>query len=110
MKNKPVLENILIDNLDDLAENKFGIKEPDGGTPFKGALDLIIVPGLGFAENGYRIGYGGGYYDHFLANQPKALKIGVGFPIQLMPDLPSDDHDVPMDILIIGNKTLYTKA
>jgi 5-formyltetrahydrofolate cyclo-ligase len=71
--------------------------------------DLIIVPGVAFAKSGYRIGYGGGYYDYFLANQKKALKIGVGYPMQLMNDLPSEDQDIPLDILVIGNKIIYTK-
>jgi 5-formyltetrahydrofolate cyclo-ligase len=60
----------------------------------------VIVPGLGFSENGYRIGRGMGFYDRFLA-QPDflGLSCGLAFHQQLCPDLPILDHDVPLSML-----------
>lgn len=84
-----------------------GIPETSSNVIFTGKYDLILVPGVVFDRLGYRIGYGGGYYDHFLANQPSALKIGVGFPLQFSRSaLPHEEHDIPVDYLILGHKKI----
>lgn len=67
-------------------------------------FDVIIVPMLGFDVNLHRIGYGGGYYDRFLAGQPKAMKIGVCYESGFIRDLPTEDHDIPTDIIITEEK------
>ncbi len=64
-------------------------------------FDLIIIPCLAFDEAGYRLGWGGGFYDRFLAAQPSALKIGVCFHNGLAESgLPRESHDVPLDRII----------
>jgi 5-formyltetrahydrofolate cyclo-ligase len=64
-------------------------------------FELIIVPCLAFDEANYRLGWGGGYYDKFLANQPQALKIGVCFSNGLVENgLPHEPHDVQLDKLV----------
>ena len=64
-------------------------------------FDAIIVPMLGFdPKTLHRIGYGGGYYDKFLATQPQAQKIGVCFAQGKVKDLPSEPHDVALDWVI----------
>jgi 5-formyltetrahydrofolate cyclo-ligase len=80
-----------------LRAGRFGILEPDG-PPFVGPIDLIIVPGLAFGRDGSRLGYGGGYYDRFLARpeQENALRCGAGYPFQLVDCLPTEPHDVPL--------------
>jgi len=64
-------------------------------------IDLVIVPGVVFDRKGYRIGYGGGYYDRFLpllnANVPK---ISLAFDLQLINRVPRDYYDIPVDIII----------
>jgi 5-formyltetrahydrofolate cyclo-ligase len=81
-----------------------GIREPDAGTgkpiPLN-LIDLVIVPGLGFTPNGFRIGRGMGFYDRFLA-QPDfvGLSCGMGFEDQVMADLPVLDHDIPLGMLV----------
>src|SRR5438876_108311 len=78
-----------------------GMREPLSGNPIPlDLIDLVIVPGLGFTENGYRIGRGMGFYDRFLA-QPEFIGVscGLAFEEQLMPDLPVLDHDVPLSML-----------
>jgi 5-formyltetrahydrofolate cyclo-ligase len=67
----------------------------------KQQFDLIIVPCLGYDEDCYRLGLGGGFYDRFLAGQPKALKIGLAFGDGLVKrGLPREPHDIPLDEII----------
>ena len=78
-----------------------GIREPIAGNPMPvNTIDLVIVPGLGFTNRGYRIGRGMGFYDRFLA-QPEFLGIscGLAFGEQVVDDLPILDHDVPLGML-----------
>jgi 5-formyltetrahydrofolate cyclo-ligase len=80
-----------------------GIREPDAGTgkpiPID-LIDLVIVPGLGFTAEGFRIGRGMGFYDRFLA-QPEFVGVscGLAFEEQIVPALPVLDHDVPLSML-----------
>ena len=66
------------------------------------SIDLILVPGLAFDAYGHRCGRGKGYYDRFLS-QPKvkAKTIGVGFDFQCLPIVPTDEHDIVLDDLIL---------
>jgi 5-formyltetrahydrofolate cyclo-ligase len=78
-----------------------GVREPIAGNPMPvDFVDLVIVPGLGFTETGYRIGRGMGFYDRFLA-QPAfvGLSCGLAFTQQLIEDLPVLDHDMPLSML-----------
>ncbi len=65
------------------------------------SLELVLVPGLAFSREGHRLGRGGGYYDRFLAALPSGVRrIGVGFGIQMLDDLPVEAHDAGMDEVI----------
>ncbi len=93
---------------EDLKPGSFGILEPQ--TPFPslpGELDLILVPALGFSKNGHRIGYGKGYYDHFL-KQCAAVKIGLAFHEQIINNEGpfEEDHDIAMDFIITDQALL----
>ena len=105
-RKKPEMIHVVTPDLDHLRVNNFGIRESSSKLIYQGPYDLILVPGVLFAHNGYRIGYGGGYYDYFLAQHPRVLKIGVGFPLQLVPTLPYTDHDVTVDWLVLGKYQL----
>ncbi|HVS78880.1 MAG TPA: 5-formyltetrahydrofolate cyclo-ligase [Candidatus Saccharimonadales bacterium] len=64
-------------------------------------FDLIVVPVLAFDKDNYRLGWGGGWYDRFLANQPQALKIGLAYQNSFVPGgLPREPHDIPLDKVI----------
>lgn len=67
---------------------------------------LIIAPMLAFDKSGYRLGYGGGFYDRFLAGQDQALTIGLCYELGSLARLPRDDHDIPLHI-IVTEKTIY---
>ena len=87
-----------------LIENRWRIPEPDpvhAQIIEVNRLDAVLIPLLAFANNGFRVGYGGGYYDRFLSQcKPETLKVGLSFfpPVQQIDDL--DQHDVPMDVCI----------
>jgi len=71
-------------------------------------MDLLIVPGLGFTKEGLRLGFGGGYYDRYLMNYAKKT-VALAFEIQLMDNLPIEDHDLPVDKMITNKSTYITK-
>ena len=62
-------------------------------------IDLILVPGIGFDNNGNRVGRGKGYYDKLL-NNSKAIKVGVCFPFQVFDSIPMEGLDIKMDYII----------
>ena len=86
---------------DDLSMGAFGIMEPTG-EPFTSLaeIDLAVVPGMAFDTRGNRLGRGKGYYDRFLSQLPQATKVGLCFPFQKFPGVPTDENDVRMDLVI----------
>lgn len=93
-----------------LAPGYQGIPEPtcSAGRVFQAEhLDIVVVPGLLFDRNGYRLGYGGGYYDRFLAQKAsQALRIGLAFSCQVRDSIPVQSHDMPLDILVTEEEVL----
>lgn len=78
-----------------------GVREPTTGKPIPlDLIDLVIVPGLGFTDKGYRIGRGMGFYDRFLA-QPEFIggSCGLAFEEQVVEQVPVLDHDIPLSML-----------
>ncbi|MGE5308287.1 MAG: 5-formyltetrahydrofolate cyclo-ligase [Deltaproteobacteria bacterium] len=82
----------------------YGILEPALKTPVAlKELDLIIVPGLAFDEKGGRLGRGKGYYDAFLAKLPTETRsIGLAYDFQVLPSVPTADHDVNVHKVIFA--------
>lgn len=70
-------------------------------------FDVVIVPMLGFDTSLQRVGYGGGYYDRFLAGQHGARKIGVCYEAGKVEQIPIEPHDIPLDMIITESHT-YT--
>jgi len=87
-----------------LINNQWKIPEPDPETSLKVLpvdIDAVLIPLLAFDKRGFRVGYGGGYYDRFLAQcKPKILKLGLSFfePVEEITDL--NAYDIPMDFCI----------
>jgi 5-formyltetrahydrofolate cyclo-ligase len=79
-----------------------GVREPVGGKPVPiDLIDMVIVPGLGFTNTGYRVGRGMGFYDRFLAQADYiGLSCGLAFEEQVVPSLPVLDHDMPLSMLV----------
>lgn len=108
LKNEKRLIPKRIFSLDELFYGAYGILEPnvDAPTIDSSLLDVIVVPGSVFDKNGYRTGYGGGYYDRFLDNT-SATRIGVCFDFQLVNDVFPEKHDKRMDFIITEKYILY---
>ena len=70
-------------------------------------IQLIIVPGIAFDERGYRLGYGGGYYDRFLSQPHQATTAGLAYSFQLVDKLPVATHDIKLDLVITERGILY---
>jgi len=83
-----------------LARHPYGMFEPDASLPViePGALDLVFAPGVAFDRRGYRLGFGGGFYDRFLP-RVTAIKIGVVYAALIVDHVPNDPHDQRVDFL-----------
>lgn len=96
----------------DLVEGSYGIKEPapelrQHYSPE--ALDIIVVPAVAFSQKGYRIGYGGGYYDRFLPQLPeRTISFGLTYDKLLLPELPKESHDIPVDYVVTEKQIINT--
>lgn len=81
---------------DELAAGAFGIPEPVATEPWR--PDCLLLPMVGFDAEGFRLGYGGGYFDRTLADwQPRPLLIGVAFELARLDSVLPQPHDVPVD-------------
>jgi 5,10-methenyltetrahydrofolate synthetase len=64
-------------------------------------IDLILVPGLAFSEDGHRLGRGGGFFDRLLAGRgASAFKLAICFSFQVQPQVPVEGHDIQMNAVI----------
>lgn len=98
-----------VDDEGDLVEGMFGIREPAEHAPQvgRGAVDVVIVPGVAFDESGMRLGYGGGYYDRLLPTlPPHALHVGYAYDEQVVDELPAEEHDVHMDLVVTPTRVI----
>lgn len=69
-------------------------------------IDLIIAPGVGFDENGHRIGHGKGYYDNLLRESKNVLIIGLAFEVQIVKKIPTDSHDLPVHKIVTERRVI----
>ena len=103
-------------DFDRLTPARFGIPEPDEGCPAVSPADLsgalILVPALAFDHEGYRLGYGGGYYDRFLQglleeNIP-VITVGLAFSACVTEILPRNPYDIPVQIILDERRIITT--
>jgi 5-formyltetrahydrofolate cyclo-ligase len=89
-----------------MEEDAYGIPKPKDTellTP-----TLLFVPCVGYGPGGYRLGYGGGFYDRMLANlSPKPVAVGLGFGSGFVSDLEPEAHDMPLDAILNDNGVVW---
>lgn len=94
---------------EELEESFYGLREPDVNRcslSKRSDIDLVIVPGLVFDERGYRIGYGGGYYDRFLTGECPFSTISLCYECQVVKVLPVDTYDRPVNWLVTPERVI----
>lgn len=96
---------------EDLEIGAYGIREPKPfcsvATPEE--LDLILVPGIAFDTQGFRLGFGEGYYDRFLP-RARGISIGLAYSFQLQETVFPEAHDWPVDFVVTEDMTIETAA
>lgn len=93
-----------LDDLDAVAEGYCKIPEPIADGPeADDPRALVLMPGLAFDPEGHRMGYGGGFYDKFLAAEPEHPTAALCYDFQVLPFLDTEDHDIPVDTVIWSN-------
>ncbi|MFC2028761.1 5-formyltetrahydrofolate cyclo-ligase [Chloroflexota bacterium] len=92
-----------------LVRHKYGMLEPDVSLPSvpPSRVDLVLVPGLAFDLQGWRLGYGGGFYDVFLSESPGLDALGVTYHAFLKDELLHMDHDIPVQHLVTEEGMLH---
>lgn len=92
---------IYITDLAQVEKGYAGIPEPVADGPVADdKTALVLMPGLAFDPKGHRIGYGGGYYDKFLAAEPDHPTVALCYDFQMLPELKTDDYDIPVDLVL----------
>lgn len=106
---KGIMTFYSINSFNDLQNGRFGIKEPIVSSCKKiDSYDntVVIVPALCVSRNGFRLGYGGGYYDRFLADK-SVTSIGLCYNDLIIDNIDINDYDIPLDIIITENELIY---
>ena len=98
--------DFVVYNPQQLVKTSFGLLEPQGDLEVVDAsqIDLIHVPGLAFTTEGYRIGYGGGYYDRYLKHF-SGNTLSTVYPCQIRDFIP-EDHDIPVQEVLVDERNL----
>jgi len=103
----PILSNT------ELIPGKFGIREPSISSDLSDScvsdnIDLLLVPGIAFDIYGYRIGYGYGYYDRFIAKKKNSfISIGLAYEFQVCDNVPRTENDQKINVLVTEKRILY---
>ena len=92
---------LYLDDLTKVSKGYAGIPEPIADGPVADdETALVLMPGLAFDPQGHRIGYGGGFYDKFLAAEPNHPTLALCYEFQLLPELDTEEHDIPVDTVL----------
>lgn len=92
---------IWMDDLTKVEKGYAGIPEPIADGPIADdPTALVLMPGLAFDSTGNRMGYGGGFYDKFLAAEPGHPTLALCYDFQMLPHLQTEAHDIPVDTVL----------
>lgn len=104
-----IMEMVTVESNSPMTTGAFGIQEPDIKLPAARhqSFDLVIVPALAYDRQGFRLGYGGGYYDRFLATLPlSTLTIGLCYQCMLLDEVPRNRYDQAVAVVITETQVL----
>ncbi|MBO7253096.1 MAG: 5-formyltetrahydrofolate cyclo-ligase [Oscillospiraceae bacterium] len=92
---------IFLDDLTKVEKGYANIPEPIADEPVADdETALVLMPGLAFDPEGHRIGYGGGFYDKFLAAEPNHPTLALCYEFQMLPKLETEEHDIPVNYVL----------
>ena len=92
---------IYMDDLSKVEKGYANIPEPIADEPVaEDKTALVLMPGMAFTTDGKRMGYGGGFYDKFLAAEPDHPTVALCYDFQMVEDLPTEDYDIPVDCVL----------
>ena len=92
---------IYMEDLSQVEKGYAGIPEPIADDPIADdETALVLMPGMAFDPQGHRIGYGGGFYDKFLASEPNHPTLALCYEFQMLPSLETEEHDIPVDCVL----------
>lgn len=101
-----------VSDLDELKENRFGLKEPFSSkkeVPLEG-IDIFFVPGVAFDERGYRVGYGTGCYDRAFASlRAHPHLYGLAYDFQVVGEVSEQEHDIRVEEVITEKRVIYCR-
>ncbi|MDE1769068.1 MAG: 5-formyltetrahydrofolate cyclo-ligase [Thaumarchaeota archaeon] len=97
-----------ISSLSDLEPGSFGVMEPKEKCETVKNLDVVLVPSIALTREGYRLGYGFGFYDRYLHGK-KSKKIGMSYAKNVLKTFPHDNHDVKMNCLVTEDAVIHVK-
>lgn len=92
---------IYLEDLTQVSKGYAGIPEPIADAPVaEDQRALVLMPGLAFDPQGHRIGYGGGFYDRFLAKEPHHPTLALCYEFQMQAHLDTEEFDIPVDTVL----------
>ena len=92
---------LFMDDLSKVEKGYAGIPEPIADEPVADdETALVLMPGMAFDPQGHRIGYGGGFYDKFLAQEPNHPTLALCYDFQVLPHLETEEFDIPVDCVL----------
>ena len=106
VKNELVFKKV--SRLSELEIGNFAIMEPKDRCETVKKLDVIIVPAIALTREGYRLGYGFGYFDRYL-HKKRSKKIALSYAKQIVKSIPHDSHDIKMDCIVPEDEVIYPK-
>jgi 5-formyltetrahydrofolate cyclo-ligase len=104
--------SIYFHTADGLEPGRFQLQEPPAGSPRVAPddIDVMLVPGVAYDDHGHRLGQGRGYYDRYLEQAPRALRLGLCHAFQLVAAVPHRTGDQPVDYIVTPDGARKTGA
>lgn len=105
-----VMEAAQLDSVATAVNGEYGIRTAPAENPAASpdTLDLILVPGVAFDEDGRRLGHGAAFYDHFLPKAQQASWVGIAWDMQIVPAVPEEAHDVCIPFILTEQRYIIT--